>query len=171
MKLIKSFIISVFYIFFLCLIQISILNSLFLFLGYYFYIYVIFILVYPYNENRFAFLFLSFLIGCIIDYCMNSGGIHAFSSTLSAFLRLKFLQFFDGKNFINRNDFSIYELPFLRKILYIFSLVVTHHFSLIILEVLKGAIFNKIILFRTIFSSIFTTVLCIIYFFFRKIKH
>ncbi|WP_238784130.1 hypothetical protein [Blattabacterium cuenoti] len=102
---------------------------------------------------------------------MNSGGIHAFSSTLSAFLRLKFLQFFDGKNFINRNDFSIYELSFIRKMLYIFSLVVIHHFSLLILEVLKGIILNKIVLFRTIFSSIFTTILCIIYFFFRKIKH
>ncbi|WP_238784094.1 hypothetical protein [Blattabacterium cuenoti] len=102
---------------------------------------------------------------------MNSGGIHAFSSTLSAFLRLKFLQFFDGKNFINRNDFSIYELPFVRKTLYIFSLVLTHYFSLLILGIFKGNIFNQIVLFRTIFSSIFTTILCIIYFFFKKIKH
>ncbi|ACY40041.1 hypothetical protein BLBBGE_003 [Blattabacterium sp. (Blattella germanica) str. Bge] len=169
MNFIKSFIVSVFLIFLLCLIQISILNPLFL--GCYSYIYVLFILVYPYNRNRFVFLFLSFLIGCIIDHCMNSGGIHAFSATLSAFLRLNFLQFFDGKNFINRNDFSIYELPFIRKTLYIFSLVFTHHFSLLILEILKGTTFSKIILFRTIFSSIFTTILCIIYFFFRKIKH
>src|SRR5215469_2540767 len=102
MNLIKSFIISVFYIFFIFLIQISILNPLFL--GCYSYIYIIFILIHPYNENKFLFLLLSFLIGWLIDHCMNSGGIHAFSSTLSAFLRLKFLQFFDGKNFINRND-------------------------------------------------------------------
>ncbi|AFJ90470.1 hypothetical protein [Blattabacterium sp. (Blaberus giganteus)] len=169
MNLIKSFIISVFYIFIFCLIQVSILNSLFS-SELYPYIYILFILIYPYNENRFLFLFLSFLIGWIIDHCMNSGGIHAFSSTLSAFLRLKFLQFFDGKNFINRNDFSIYELSFIRKVLYIFSLVVTHHFSLLILGMLKGSIFNKIVLFRTTFSSIFTTILCIIYFFFKKIK-
>ncbi|WP_185857964.1 hypothetical protein [Blattabacterium cuenoti] len=171
MNLIKNFIISLFYIFFLCLIQISILNPLFLFLGCYSYIYVLFILIYPYNENKFIFLFFSFLIGWVIDHCMNSGGIHAFSSTLCAFLRLKFLQFFDGKNFINRSDFSIYELSFIRKILYIFSLVFTHHFSLLILKVLKGTIFNQIVLFRTIFSIIFTTILCIIYFFFKKIKH
>ncbi|WP_341654795.1 hypothetical protein [Blattabacterium cuenoti] len=171
MNLIKNFIISVFYIFFLCLIQISILNPLFLFLRCYSYIYVLFILVYPYNKNKFVFLFLSFLIGWLIDHCMNTGGFHAFSSTLSAFLRLKFLHFFDGKNFINRNDFSIYELPLIRKILYIFSLVFIHHFSLLILEMLKGTIFNRIVLFRTILSSIFTTILCITYFFFRKIKH
>ncbi len=168
MNLIKNFVISVFYIFFLCLVQISIFNPLFLFLGYYSYIYILFILVFPYNGNKFLFLFLSFLIGWLIDHCMNSGGVHAFSSTLSAFLRLKFLQFFDGKNFINKNDFSIYELPFIRKMLYIFSLVFIHHFSLLILEILKGTIFNRILLFRTIFSSIFTTILCIIYFFFKK---
>ncbi len=169
MNLLKSFIISIFYIFIFCLIQISILNPLFS--EFYSYIYILFILIYPYNENRFVFLFLSFLIGWVIDHCMNSGGIHAFSSTLSAFLRLKFLQFFDGKNFINRNDFSIYELPFVRKTLYIFSLVLTHYFSLLILGIFKGNIFNQIVLFRTIFSSIFTTILCIIYFFFKKIKH
>ncbi|WP_238784162.1 hypothetical protein [Blattabacterium cuenoti] len=135
------------------------------------YIYILFILVYPYNSNQFIFLFLSFLIGWIFDHCMNTGGIHAFSSTLSAFLRLKFLQFFDGKNFVNKNNFSIHELSFIRKTLYIFSLVITHHFSLLILKILKETNFNQIILFRTIFSSIFTTILCIIYFFFRKIKH
>ncbi|WP_185863261.1 hypothetical protein [Blattabacterium cuenoti] len=169
MNLTKNFIISIFYIFFLCLIQISILNPLFfLLLGCYSYIYILFILIYPYNENKFIFLFLSFLIGWTIDHCMNLGGVHAFSSTLSAFLRSKFLQFFDGKNFINRNNFSICELPFLRKMLYIFSLVFTHHFCLLILEILKGAFLNRILLFKTIFSSIFTTILCIIYFFFRK---
>ncbi|WP_185871656.1 hypothetical protein [Blattabacterium cuenoti] len=171
MDLIKSFIISVFYIFFLCLIQISILNPLLLFLGCYSYVYILFVLVYPYNRNKFIFLFLSFLIGWMIDCCMNSGGIHAFSSTLSSFLRLKFLQFFDGKNFINRHDFSIYEIPFIRKILYTFSLVFIHHFSLFTLEVINSGIFNRVVLFRTIFSSIFTTVLCIIYFFFKKVKH
>ncbi|WP_185853347.1 hypothetical protein [Blattabacterium cuenoti] len=169
MNFIRNFIVSVFFIFLLCLIQISILNPLFL--GCYSYIYVLFILVYPYNRNKFLFLFLSFLIGWVIDHCMNSGGIHAFSTTLSAFLRLNFLLFFDGKNVINRNDFSIYELPFIRKTLYIFSLVITHHFSLLILEILKGTTLSRIILFRAIFSSIFTTILCIIYFFFRKIKH
>ncbi|WP_185862149.1 hypothetical protein [Blattabacterium cuenoti] len=168
MNLIKSFFVSVFYIIFLCLIQISIFNPLFLILRCYSYIYILFILVYPYNGNKFLFLFLSFFIGYIIDHCLNTGGIHAFSATLSAFLRTNFLQFFDGKNFINRNDFSIYELPFIRKTFYIFSLVFTHHFSLLILEILKGTTFSIIFLLKTIFSSSFTTILCIIYFFFRK---
>ncbi|WP_185869044.1 hypothetical protein [Blattabacterium cuenoti] len=166
MDFIKNFIVSIFFISLLCLIQISILNPLFL--GYYSYIYVLFIFVYPYNKNKFLFLFFSFLIGWIIDHCMNSGGIHAFSTTLSAFLRIPFLKFFDGKSFINRNDFSIYELPFFRTTLYIFSLIFTHHLSLLILEILKETTFSQIILLRTTFSSIFTTILCIIYFFFKK---
>ncbi|ACX83659.1 conserved hypothetical protein [Blattabacterium sp. (Periplaneta americana) str. BPLAN] len=169
MNSIKSFLVHVFYIFILCLIQISILNPIFF--GWSTYIYILFIFIYSYHGNRFLFLFLSFIIGWIIDHCMNTGGNHAFSTTLSAFFRLRFLQFFDGKNYINKSDFSIYELPFIRKILYIFSLVLMHHFSLFILEIFKVAHFNKIILLRTIFSSIFTTILCIIYFFFRKIKH
>ncbi len=170
MNFIKNFLESVFSIFFICLIQVSILNPLF-FLGGYTYLYIIFILIYSSHENRFMFLFLSFMIGWIIDHCMNSGGIHAFSTTLSAFFRLKIIQFFEGKNFFKKSNFSIYELPFIRKCLYIFSLIFTHHFSLFILEILKLSYFSKIILMRIIFSSIFTTILCIIYFFFRRIKH
>ncbi|WP_185876844.1 hypothetical protein [Blattabacterium cuenoti] len=172
MNFIKNFIFSIFFIFLLCLIQILMINPLLIgYYGYYSYIYVLFILVYPYNRNKFLFLLLSFLIGWIIDNCMNSGGIHAFSSTLSAFLRVNFLRFLDGKRFLtNRNRFSIYKLSFIKTVLYIFLLVITHNFSLLILETFKETSFNKIILFRTIFSSIFTTILCIIYFFFRKIR-
>ncbi|WP_185851584.1 hypothetical protein [Blattabacterium cuenoti] len=170
MNFLKNFFLSIFSIFLICLIQVSILNSIFL--GWYTYMYIIFILIYSYYGNQLVFLFLSFMIGWIIDHCMNSGGIHAFSTTLSAFLRLKFLQFFEGKNFLQKSNFSIYELPFIRKFLYIFSLILTHHFSLFILEILKLSYFRKIFLLKIIFSSIFTTILCIIYFFFRrKIKH
>ncbi len=171
MNFLKNFFFSVFSIFFICLIQISVFNYYIILDWYTSYIYIIFILTYSYHENRFVFLFLSFMIGWIIDHCMNSGGIHAFSTTLSAFFRLKFLQFFEGKNFLYKSDFSVYELPFIRKFFYIFSLIITHHFSLLILEILKLSCFNKIILLKTIFSSIFTTILCIIYFFLRKIKH
>ncbi len=170
MNSIKNFFIQIFSIFILCLVQISILNPI-LYGWWYIYIYVLFIFIYPYSGNKFIFLFFSFITGCIIDFCMNSGGIHAFSLTFSSFFRLKFIQFFDGKNFINQKNFSTYDLPFLRKILYLFSLISTHHFSLLILEIIKTSHFNNIILLKTVFSSIFTTILCIIYFFFRKIKH
>ncbi|WP_238858472.1 hypothetical protein [Blattabacterium cuenoti] len=113
---------------------------------------------------------LSFFLGLIIDNCMNTGGIHAFSITFSAYLRLNFLKFFDGNNFKIQSDFSIYQLPFIRKIFYIFSLVFIHHFFLFILETLQVHQFQKIFLLRTILCSIFTTILCNIYFFFRKIK-
>ncbi|WP_185858533.1 hypothetical protein [Blattabacterium cuenoti] len=167
MNLVKYFIVSIFYIIILCLIQISILNPSFI--GCFSYIYILFILVYPYNGNNVLFLLLSFFIGYIIDNCLNTGGIHAFSTTLSAFLRRKLLQFFDGKSFIiNRKDFSIDELPFIRKTFYIFSLILIHHFSLLILKIFKGTAFSIILLLRTIFDSIFTTILCIVYFFLKK---
>ncbi|WP_238783881.1 hypothetical protein [Blattabacterium cuenoti] len=108
-----------------------------------------------------------------MDNFLNTRGIHAFSITLSAFLRLNFLKFFDGNNFIiKKNDFSIYDLPLIKKIFYTFSLVIIHNISLLILGIFRNPnFFNSIVLLKTIFSSIFTTVLCIIYFFFRRIKH
>ncbi len=168
-----NFFIYVFYILLFFITQISILNPLFL-LGkhYCIYIYIIFFLLYPYNnKKKYKFLILSFFIGWFIDHCMNTGGIHAFSSTLSSFLRSKILQFFYRNYFINKNDFSIYNVRFSRQIFYIFLLVFTHYISLLVLQSLKIAnFFNKLIIFRFILSSIFTTILCIIYFFFKKIK-
>lgn len=165
-----NFFISIFYIFLLFIVQIFILNYSFLLGNYSIYIYILFVLIYPYNnKKKYKFLILSFFIGWIIDHCINTSGIHAFSTTLSAFLRLKFLQFFDGNNFINENHFSIYKLPVIRQIFYIFSLVFTHYISLLILQLLKGTNFNKIILFRFILSSIFTTILCIIYLFSKRL--
>ncbi len=158
------------YIFLFLIVQIFILKYSFFLGNYSIYIYILFVLVYPYNNNKkYKFLILSFFIGWIIDNCINTSGIHIFSTTLSAFLRLKFLQFFDGNNFIDENNFSIYKLPIVRQIFYIFSLVFTHYISLLILQLLKGTYFNKIILFRFILSSIFTAILCIIYFFSKRL--
>ncbi|WP_185873311.1 hypothetical protein [Blattabacterium cuenoti] len=169
MNFIKKIVVSTFYISFICLVQISIFNNP-IFLGEYSYIYIIFILIYPYRWNKHIFLFFSFFIGFIIDCFMNTGGIHAFSTTLCAFLRINFLQFFDGNNF-NQENFSIYELPFFKKIFYIFSLVLIHDISLLIIELSNGSVvINKIIFFKTLFSSVFTTILCIIYFSFRNFR-
>ncbi|WP_185877898.1 rod shape-determining protein MreD [Blattabacterium cuenoti] len=170
MNFIKNFVVSTFYVFSICLIQISIFNHP-IFLGVYSYVYIIFILIYPYKWNKYIFLFFSFLIGFIIDCFMNTGGTHAFSTTLSAYLRNNFLKFFDGNNF-NQQNFSIYNLSFLKKIFYIFSLVIIHDISLLMIELLNGSVvISKIIFFKILFSSVFTTILCIIYFFLRKTKN
>ncbi|WP_185877381.1 hypothetical protein [Blattabacterium cuenoti] len=171
MNIVKNFFISTFYIFIICIIQISIFNNP-MFLGKYSYVYIIFVLIYPYRWNEYLFLIFSFFIGLIIDCCMYTGGIHAFSTTLSAFLRLYLLKFFDGNNFLIKKNFSVYNLSFFKKIYYIFSLVIIHDISLFSIELLNGSIiFNNNALFKTLISSIFTTILCMIYFFFRKKKN
>ncbi len=169
MNFIKNIIIYIFYILFLFIIQISIINPFFS--GYY-YIYVITVLIYPKKWNRYLFLFFSFLIGWIMDYCLNSGGIHAFSTTLLSFFNLHFIQFFYRNRFMtNRSNVSIYHLPINKQLLYVFFLLSIHNISLLILKIIKNNdYFNQYILLKTIFNIIFTTVLCMIYFFFRGMK-
>ncbi|WP_185865032.1 hypothetical protein [Blattabacterium cuenoti] len=166
MNIIKNIFILTIYIFFLVLIQI-------LFFEYPIFlnecISIIFILTYPYKWNKYIFLIFSSFIGFFIDCFMNTIGIHMFSTTLLAFIRLDILIFFDGKNCLNSNRFSIYNLSFLKKFFYIFSLIIMHDMSLLILELLnESAIFNKIFFLKRLSNSIFTAILCIIYFFFRK---
>ncbi|XOD68707.1 MAG: hypothetical protein ACMUEM_06365 [Flavobacteriales bacterium AspAUS03] len=94
---------------------------------------------------------------------MNTGGMHAFGIILTAYLKLDVLRLVAGKNIITDDDFSIHELSFLKKCSYIFILIIIHYFSLFLLELFK--ISNlEIILLKATFGTIFTTVLCLIYF-------
>ncbi len=170
MNIIKNLIKSLFYGVFICLIQISILNYTIFYIDY-LYIYIIFIIYYPFSWNKYMFLFLSFLIGEFVDCCMNTGGIHAFSTILVAFFRLKFLLFIDGNYFLTKKNFSIYNMSFIKNIFYILSIVITHNMSLYIFEILKESInLNKFSFIKIILSCMLTSFLCIVYFFFRRIK-
>ncbi|WP_238892332.1 hypothetical protein [Blattabacterium cuenoti] len=101
---------------------------------------------------------------------MNTIGFHAFSITLCAFLRSYVIQLFNGNHFTNKKYLSVYHLSFLKKICYIFSIVILHNITLWTLESFKNIHnFHSIFFLRKIFISIFTTILCIIYFFFRRI--
>ncbi|XCI75760.1 MAG: hypothetical protein ABI045_03390 [Flavobacteriales bacterium] len=94
---------------------------------------------------------------------MNTGGMHAFAITLTAYLKLDVLRLVAGKNIITDDDFSIHELSFLKKCSYIFILMIIHYLSLFLLELFK--ISNlEIIFLKAIFGAVFTTVLCLIYF-------
>lgn len=143
----------------LILVQALILNNI-NFLGYINpYIYILFILLYPIKNNRMLFIFLSFLLGLVLDMFLDSGGVHAAASVTIAYIRPLFLKFSFGASYDHQTvKFTNTEIG--QRLTYITLLVIIHHIILFSLE-----IFNVsqiiLILKKTLFSSIFTIILCV----------
>lgn len=146
--------------FVLALIQVVIFNNI-NFYGYLNpYIYILFIIFFPIKNNRGIFLLTSFLLGIVLDMFLDSGGIHAASCVFIAYVRPLILKFSFG---------TIYEHQTIRfnsvdlgsKFTYIILLVILHHILLFSLEIFS---FSKIILTlqKTLLTSIFTILLCVI---------
>ncbi|OBX23928.1 MULTISPECIES: rod shape-determining protein MreD [Bizionia] len=124
------------------------------------YVYVIFILLFPVNNNRLIFLLLSFALGLTIDVFLDSGGIHAAAAVTTAFIRPVVLKFCFGSVY-EHHTIKFKNVDFGAKVIYFVILILIHHFILFALEIFN---FNDIILVlqKTLFSSIFTIILCLI---------
>lgn len=124
------------------------------------YPYVLFILLYPVNGNKNSLLAASFLLGLLIDMFANSGGVHAAASVTLAYVRPAFFRFAFGVSYeyqtIKINDRLTPE-----RFSFILVSVTTHHLILFVLETFRFSFFWNILL-RTVFSTLFTIVLCII---------
>jgi len=124
------------------------------------YIYIIFIFLFPIRENRLILLITSFLLGILVDMFLNSGGVHASASILLAYARPIFLKTSFGMLYEHQSiKFSNTELGSL--ITYITLGTFTHHILLFSLEVFNISSI-LLILKKTLFSSIFTIILCIL---------
>ena len=124
------------------------------------YIYILFIAFYPVQNNRALFLVFSFLLGLSIDIFSDSGGMHAAASLSIAYLRPIILKFSFGSMYLYHSiKFDTAEIG--SKTIYIALLTIIHHFILFTLEVysLSNII---LVLKKTLFSSIFTILMCII---------
>lgn len=144
----------------LVLIQALILNNI-NFLGYVNpYIYVLFILLYPINNNRMLFLLVSFLLGLSVDLFLDSGGVHAAASVTIAYARPLFLKFAFGMTY-EHQTVKISNSEFGQRFTYFTLLIFAHHLLLFSLEVFNT---SKILLIlkKTLFSSIFTIILCLL---------
>lgn len=144
----------------LVLVQALVLNNI-NFMGYISpYIYILFIILYPIKNNRSLFIFLSFLLGLTIDMFSDSGGIHAAASVTIAFLRPAALKFAFGAMY-DHQTVKFATAEFISNLTYISILTIIHHAILFSLEV-----FNTseviLILQKTLFSSVFTIILCIL---------
>ena len=152
-QLISRFVILVF-------VQVLILNNI-NFLGYITpYLYILFIMLFPVRNNRTAIVFISFLLGLCIDIFSDSGGVHAAACVFVAYIRPTFLKFSFGTVYDYQTiKFNQTELS--TRLTYFTLITVVHHLVLFSLEVFN---ISKIILIlqKTLFSSIFTILLCLI---------
>lgn len=144
----------------LVLVQALILNNI-NFLGYINpYIYILFILLYPINNNRPFFIFLSFFLGLSVDLFLDSGGIHAAACVSIGYIRPLFLKFAFGTTY-EHQTVKISNSEIGPRLTYFTLITVVHHLLLFSLEVFNT---SKVLLIlkKTLFSSIFTVILCVL---------
>ena len=90
----------------------------------------------------------------------DSGGVHAAASVTLAFVRPAFLKSIFGALY-EHQTVKFNTIDFGPKLAYISLLTIVHHFILFSLEIFN---ISKIILIaqKTLFSSIFTIILCVL---------
>ncbi len=122
--------------------------------------YILFIILYPVNSNKFGLLMASFFLGLIMDMFSNSGGIHTTACLVLAYYRPYLFRFSFGLSYeyqtVKLNDVLTPE-----RFSFILLSVVIHHFVLFILEAFKVS-FVLDVLIRTLLSTVFTIIICII---------
>ncbi|MEO1032954.1 MAG: rod shape-determining protein MreD [Bacteroidota bacterium] len=144
----------------LLLVQVVICSNI-NFLGYVNpYIYIIFIFLFPIRDDRMILLLSSFLLGMSIDMFLDSGGVNAAASVFLAYVRPILLKTSFGMLYEHQSiKFSNTDLGSL--LTYVTFGTLIHHFILFSLEVFN--ISNILLIFKkTLFSSIFTIILCIL---------
>jgi rod shape-determining protein MreD len=141
-------------------VQIIIFNNM-NFLGYISpYPYILFIILFPVNGNKSGLLAASFFLGLCMDLFSNSGGFHTTACIILAYYRPYLFKFAFGLSYeyqtIKMNDVLTPE-----RFTFLLLSVVIHHITLFTLEAFKFSLVLDILL-RTLLSSVFTLLLCII---------
>lgn len=144
----------------LLLAQVTIFNKID-FLGYINpFPYILFIILYPVNGNKSGLLIASFLLGFILDLFMDSGGVHAASCVILAYIRPSLFKFSFGLSYeyqtVRINDSLTPE-----RFSFIFLAVVIHHIILFLLEIFTLDFFWSILL-KALISTIFTIIISIL---------
>ncbi|MEZ7500002.1 rod shape-determining protein MreD [Flavobacterium sp. Arc3] len=156
----STLLVNIFRFILLLAVQIVIFNNM-NFLGFIMPLpYMLFIILYPVNGNRTGLLLSSFLLGLTMDVFSNSGGVHATACLTLAYLRPSIFKFSFGISYeyqtIKLNDVLTPE-----RFSFILISVIIHHFTLFILEAFQVSFFWDILI-RTLLSTVFTIISCII---------
>jgi rod shape-determining protein MreD len=156
----STLLVNVFRFVFLLALQILVFNNM-NFWGYVSaFPYILFIILYPVNGNKANLLIASFFLGLMMDLFCNSGGVHATACVLLAYMRPAFFKFSFGLSYeyqtIKLNDVLTPE-----RFSFILLAVITHNSILFLLESFQIS-FILDVLIRTVLSSLFTILICII---------
>ncbi len=158
--------VNIFRFILLLAVQIVIFNNM-NFFGYISpYPYILFIILYPVNSNKSGLLVASFFLGLIMDMFSNSGGFNTAACIILAYYRPYLFKFAFGLSYeyqtIKLNDVLTPE-----RFTFLLLSVFLHHLTLFTLEAFKFSLILDILL-RTVLSSVFTLVLCIIIIYLNK---
>lgn len=156
----SALLVNIFRFILLLAVQIIIFNNM-NFLGYISpFPYILFIILYPVNGNKSGLVIASFLLGLIMDMFSNSGGNHATACLVLAYFRPYIFKFAFGLSYeyqtVKLNDVLTPE-----RFSFILLSVVIHHFTLFILEAFQFSFIFDILI-RTLLSTVFTIIICII---------
>jgi rod shape-determining protein MreD len=143
---------------FLLFLQVFVLNNILFLDSINPYLYIVFVFLYPLKTNRIPFLFYSFLLGLLVDFFSDSGGIHAFSILYIAYIRLFFIRIYFRKV---ATDFAFFKLKsesFGKVFNYVVTLTVIHHLIYFTFANFSFQNLSNVIL-NTLFSCVFTLTL------------
>lgn len=156
----STLLVNIFRFILLLIVQIIIFNNM-TFWGYISpFPYLLFIILYPVNGNKSGLVVASFFLGLIMDMFSNSGGIHATSCLVLAYFRPAIFKFAFGLSYeyqtVKLNDVLTPE-----RFSFILLSVVMHHFTLFLLEAFQFSLIFDVLI-RTLSSTVFTIIICII---------
>ena len=144
----------------LLLVQVVLFNNI-NFLGFINpYPYILFIILYPVNGNRYGLLAASFLLGIVMDLFCNSGGVHTAACITLAAIRPAIFKFSFGLSYeyqtVKLNDVLTPE-----RFSFILIAVTVHHLCMFLMEIFALEFFWSIIV-RTLVSTLFRILMCIL---------
>lgn len=126
------------------------------------YIYLLFILLLPFDIPGWLLLILGFLTGMLIDISLHTYGMHAFATTLAAYMRpflLKVIAPRDGYETGSSPRLMYLGLSWFFK--YTLLIVIIHHFFLFFIEYFRFSEFFQI-LGKVLLSSVFSVIFIIL---------
>ena len=138
----------------LTIIQLFVLDNLFLFDLIHPYIYFAFILMLPVNMNRYVFISIALVYGFVIDILSFTYGLHTSTLVVIGFLRPYMMRLFVSEEQIEQNvEVHFTTIGARRYLIYLLIMLFIHHSLLNILQVFS---------FREYFFTLYKTVLNII---------
>ena len=153
----------------LVFLQIVVVNNIHISSYVFPFVYLLSIFILPKKIPSWLLLVIGFTIGITIDFYSNTSGIHAFATTLIAFIRNNFLDPLSPRD--SNDDFepNVHTMGLQKHAVYLFSLSFIHHLSVFYLEIFDLTFFFET--FGTVLlSSLLTVVLILVleYIFIKK---